>query len=325
MRESARILLADDEETFLRSTTTLLLHEGYECTCVTDAAAALALLHHAPYDLLIADITMHGNNALEFVQNVSHVAKGLPVILVTGCPSLQSAIRAIHLSVVSYLVKPFAHSEFLTAVKRAVQRSQAYRAIHTIRQQLQDWCSTVDNLEQVLATSSLDLFSELLPHPPSPLLLQEVSNGFVNLRHIVAGLALLGREPHCGQLSSHSEPLSLAVAVAHPEPRGRAQQLEHTLSKIASSLVEAGILTNENQPVVESTATQDLSLVSSRELEVLRALCSGQRVPAIARALYLSPHTVRSHLKSIFRKVGVHSQTELLERFGPHSTKREKR
>lgn len=44
MAESTRILLADKEETFLQSTTTLLRHEGYECISVTDAAAALELL-----------------------------------------------------------------------------------------------------------------------------------------------------------------------------------------------------------------------------------------------------------------------------------------
>jgi DNA-binding NarL/FixJ family response regulator len=308
MTERARILIADDEEIFLQSTTTLLLREGYECTCATDAASTLALLHHTLYDLLIADITMQGNEALELVQDVSHLAKGLPIILVTGYPSLQSAIRAIQLPVVSYLVKPFELSEFLITVRSAIQRSQVYRAIDTTRQQLRDWHHTLENFEEVIATSSLDVFSEMI----APSLLQA----------IVSGPALLGRESSNGQLSSRSESLSLSAI--NPEFHVRAQRLEHALYKIASNLVEAGILTSANQPPFEPSATQDLYLLSSRELEILRALCSGQRVPAIARALYLSPHTVRSHLKSIFRKVGVHSQTELLERFGPSSPKHEK-
>lgn len=323
MTEGACILLAEDEETFVRSTTTLLLHEGYECTCVTDAAAALALLHHTPYDLLIADITMPGNHALEFVHNVSHVAQGLPIILVTGRPSLESAIQAIHLSVAAYLVKPVARSEFLTAVKRAVQRSQVYKATRTIRQQLQQWYSAVENLEQVLAMSSPDLFSELFPHAPSSLLLQEMRSGLITLRRMAAGLALLGREAPSGQLPSRSAPVSSAGAGAHPEPSARVQQLEHTLYQITHSLVAAGMLTSPQQDVIAPPAPQDFPLLSAREVEVLRALCSGQRVPAIARALYLSPHTVRSHLKAIFRKVGVHSQTELLERVGSHALKRE--
>lgn len=58
----------------------------------------------------------------------------------------------------------------------------------------------------------------------------------------------------------------------------------------------------------------ELSLLSTREWEVLRGLVSHQRVPTIARRLHISQSTVRNHLKSIFAKVGVHSQEELLEK-----------
>lgn len=55
--------------------------------------------------------------------------------------------------------------------------------------------------------------------------------------------------------------------------------------------------------------------LSQREQEVVRALLESGRVPGIARSLYISPHTVRNHLKSAFRKLGVSSQAELIERF----------
>jgi DNA-binding CsgD family transcriptional regulator/PAS domain-containing protein len=55
--------------------------------------------------------------------------------------------------------------------------------------------------------------------------------------------------------------------------------------------------------------------LSSREREVARALLSGYRVTTIARHLFLSPSTVRNHLSSMFHKVGVVSQAELIERF----------
>ena len=53
--------------------------------------------------------------------------------------------------------------------------------------------------------------------------------------------------------------------------------------------------------------------LSKREIEVVRHLASGGRVPSIARTLGLSPHTVRNHLKAAFRKLNVHSQDELIE------------
>jgi DNA-binding NarL/FixJ family response regulator len=54
--------------------------------------------------------------------------------------------------------------------------------------------------------------------------------------------------------------------------------------------------------------------LSERQSEILRRLISGERVPAMARSLFLSESTVRNHLSAIYRKVGVHSQSELMRR-----------
>jgi DNA-binding NarL/FixJ family response regulator len=56
--------------------------------------------------------------------------------------------------------------------------------------------------------------------------------------------------------------------------------------------------------------------LTPREREVLERLMNGQRVAWIAGELFVSASTVRDHLSSIFRKVGVHSQAELIRRLG---------
>ena len=58
----------------------------------------------------------------------------------------------------------------------------------------------------------------------------------------------------------------------------------------------------------------DLELLSRRERDVVTHLLQGHRVVSIAEILEVSEHTVRNHLKSIFRKLGVHSQAELVDR-----------
>ncbi|MHB1498345.1 MAG: response regulator transcription factor [Acidimicrobiales bacterium] len=57
--------------------------------------------------------------------------------------------------------------------------------------------------------------------------------------------------------------------------------------------------------------------LTRREKDVLQLLLEGHRVVSIARRLHLSPQTVRNHLKGIFRKLGTHSQVELLEALRP--------
>ncbi len=57
----------------------------------------------------------------------------------------------------------------------------------------------------------------------------------------------------------------------------------------------------------------DLQQLSPREREVLLHVGAGHRVPGIAKRLFISGHTVRNHLKAIYRKLGVESQHELVE------------
>jgi two-component system probable response regulator PhcQ len=57
-----------------------------------------------------------------------------------------------------------------------------------------------------------------------------------------------------------------------------------------------------------------LRTLSLREREVLDLLAQGHRVSQIAKSLFISGHTVRNHLKAIFRKLDVHSQVEIIQR-----------
>jgi len=72
-------------------------------------------------------------------------------------------------------------------------------------------------------------------------------------------------------------------------------------------------------PAVRTDAETEarLASLSPREQEVLRHLLEGYRVGTIARKLFISPHTVRNHLKKIFAKLDVSSQTELMETLKP--------
>ena len=68
---------------------------------------------------------------------------------------------------------------------------------------------------------------------------------------------------------------------------------------------------------VERLAPSELEGFKSltrRETEVLRAIVTGDRVQTIAKTLNLAANTVRNHLKSIFIKLGVRSQVELVEK-----------
>lgn len=133
MGEEFRILFVDDEETFLCSTVALLCREDFECDAAPDVATALEMLAIRPYDLVIADIKMPGNADLEFVRQLSQLSDMVSVILVTGHPSIASAIQSVELPVVAYLVKPFDFQELVAKVRSVMQRSNVQ---HLVRDQL---------------------------------------------------------------------------------------------------------------------------------------------------------------------------------------------
>lgn len=163
-----RILIADDEETFLHSTADLLRREGYHCDTAVDAPSAAEMLRKNEYEVLIADIKMPGNPNLELVESIPSIARGMPAILVTGYPSLESAIHSIQLPVVAYMVKPLDFDELLTHVQLAIGRYRLFATVRRVQQRLSNWQNDLDKTEKLMLRSSsgmspvpVDLFMDL--------------------------------------------------------------------------------------------------------------------------------------------------------------------
>ncbi len=99
------------------------------------------------------------------------------------------------------------------------------------------------------------------------------------------------------------------------DPRRR--ELEAMMRRISDELGRFG-MGSGGAPIETIPVHPDFDLLSRRERDVVTQLLQGHRVVSIAELLEVSEHTVRNHLKSIFRKLGVHSQAELVDRL--HST-----
>ncbi|MFH5804706.1 sigma-54-dependent transcriptional regulator [Alienimonas sp. DA493] len=116
----SRILIADDEPLFRTTTAKLLEQAGYDCECVADADAAMAKLRAEPFDLVLSDLNMPGNFKLELLRDQHENRRGVPIVVVTGVPSLPTAIDSIRLGIADYLLKPVKLDDLLVSVKRAL-------------------------------------------------------------------------------------------------------------------------------------------------------------------------------------------------------------
>lgn len=123
-----RILIADDEPLYLKTTGELLRQEGYECVCVPNAESAIQRLSQEHFDLVLSDLNMPGNLKLELLHDHSRRRKHIPMIVITGVPTLPSAIESIRLGITNYLLKPVKVDDLLRSVRDALRHSSQIRA-----------------------------------------------------------------------------------------------------------------------------------------------------------------------------------------------------
>lgn len=211
MNQAGHILIADDEETFRLSTTELLRREGYQCDCVPDAAAAAERLSGGHYDLLISDIKMPGNADLEMIRRLAQIRAGLPVILVTGYPTVRTAVESIQLPVTAYLIKPVDMSELLPLVRQSIGTYQVRRIVNANRQRLQDWSQDLENIEALMQKSPAAADAEPL-NALLALTMRNLQETLLDLKRLTE-VVTIADNPQAREALETSRPLKLLAAV----------------------------------------------------------------------------------------------------------------
>jgi EAL domain-containing protein (putative c-di-GMP-specific phosphodiesterase class I)/ActR/RegA family two-component response regulator len=101
-----RILLVDDDPSVQRAYCIALFRSGWDVTAETDAKEAILRLGAGTFEAIVSDIAMPTISGLEFLKVVREYDLDVPVILMTGAPDLDSAVRAVEFGAFRYLQKP---------------------------------------------------------------------------------------------------------------------------------------------------------------------------------------------------------------------------
>lgn len=102
---TARILIVDDEPEVLEFFSAVLATH-YRTDTASDGAAALSCIDRHDYDAVLSDISMPGMDGMSLLRNIRERDLDLPVIMITGVPTLESAIQAVKHGALRYLTKP---------------------------------------------------------------------------------------------------------------------------------------------------------------------------------------------------------------------------
>lgn len=120
MTFGGRILLVDDDDGFRSAYARVIRGMGHDVEAAARGPQALGLLETRSFDLVISDISMPEMDGVEFLRRIRQRDADVPVILVTGAPTFDSAVRSIEHGVFRYFTKPVDRDAFADAVKRAL-------------------------------------------------------------------------------------------------------------------------------------------------------------------------------------------------------------
>ncbi len=113
------VLIVDDDPNVLTSLSVLVENEGYEVTAVDGFAQAHRCLIASRFALMIADISLGDGDGLGLLKLAGAQQDQMPVIMITGFGSIQSAVDAMKSGAFDYLSKPIADEQVRLAVRRA--------------------------------------------------------------------------------------------------------------------------------------------------------------------------------------------------------------
>ena len=137
MAKEANILVVDDEPKICQFLETLLQREGHRVTSVHRGTDALARIEQETYDLIITDLKMPGIDGLELVSRVKAIQSTIPVVMVTGYATVETAVKAMRHGADDYVTKPFNLDELRKVVDRTLQAAQMERENRELVRRLQ--------------------------------------------------------------------------------------------------------------------------------------------------------------------------------------------
>jgi len=134
---SHHVLIVDDEKPICSSLEGILGDEGYQVSAVHDGENALKLLEDEDPDLVLLDIWMPGMDGLKVLETVKERLPGLPVIMISGHGSVETAVRATKLGAFDFIEKPLDMDKILLGVRNALELSRLAEENRLLRQRSQ--------------------------------------------------------------------------------------------------------------------------------------------------------------------------------------------
>jgi DNA-binding NtrC family response regulator len=133
----ARILVIDDEKAIRRSITGILNMSEYETEEAPDGEEGLALLRSKHFDVVLCDIKMPRRDGIDFLEEAAKVKPDVPVIMISGHGSIETAVEAVKKGAYDYISKPPDLDRMLITIRNAIEKSSLMTDVKVLRRKTQ--------------------------------------------------------------------------------------------------------------------------------------------------------------------------------------------
>ncbi|HEY3153275.1 MAG TPA: sigma-54 dependent transcriptional regulator [Candidatus Binatia bacterium] len=121
---AGKILVVDDDSNLLELMKTRVETADYEVTTAFNAEEAKLAAKNVVFDLSVVDMKLEGHDGISLMEELHESHPEMPVIILTGYGSIDSAVEAMKRGAYNYLTKPFDARELLLQISRALEKQQ---------------------------------------------------------------------------------------------------------------------------------------------------------------------------------------------------------
>lgn len=155
-KKNKKILIVDDEHAFLVTTKAILEEEGYEVTTAEDGFEAIDILKltEQHFDVVLADLKMPGKDGIEVIEEAKKVNPYTIGIIITGYPSLDTAVEAIEKGCYDYIPKPYHVEDLKQIIKRGLEKSRLEEEVFVSKERAEFYndlmAHDINNINQII-------------------------------------------------------------------------------------------------------------------------------------------------------------------------------
>lgn len=275
MNEASTILIVDDEEVILDVVKEFFNQKGYPALTASNGEAAVKILEKEKVDCCFTDINMPGMNGIELSERIRQIDNTIPVVIMTGYPSLEATLQTIKNGVVDFLIKPVSLNQMEVCLQRVIRERRLFMENILLKRDVKG--------KKKLARLNQELQTKL--------------NGLNVLNKILSDLnSISNHKDVFGRLVDmtldivNSDEARFFVVTEARRPVMVAQSLRKELqSDTAVDIAEDAVTQDQKERELESLIGE----VAADQLPMLISKNNGKRLPANVRSCVVVPLMIR--------------------------------